>query len=1014
MWLFTGPWGFAQTLPSLPPASNIMTGVLPNGVSYYIATNANGTGEVDMALVQKAGKADEGPYAGETTVRARGSVVDLPHFSRHSPFEYMSGNRIWPGPDGYAKVGEDATVFKFYGLNQGLNKEVVDSTLLMVFDIIGQAEGPMKEEYAPGNQAVIVAGDMNATNVLSKMNMLSMLVTKRPATERSKPYAWEDRAEAEYIPLQTELPGLASITASYRSSRTDRENIATVLTLVSRRYYSELGIILKRRLEKACREEGIPVASIVPQYTGSTAGPGDESFSITINTSRQYLEPATAVLGRVLADFDGHGVSKEEYANVAAEVLVSLKEEGANNILDNESYIRSCIASFLYGASMASVRSELDFFVKREMDAETAAKLFNNFATAILDKSKNLSLRCQAADSGSLSDSIMSLFSGAWTEGSVGIPLKPFEYQPIDTTLLKVSKTKSKIKNATVESVSGGQLWMFDNGIKVVYKNTPAAGNLFYYSWVQKGGYSQIQPLAPGEGAFVEDMLSLYDVYGMSSYDFRNLLKNNGVTLESAVSPSDFHLSGMAPNSRLGLLLKSLSALANARTPNREAFDYYRSCEALRIEGRKYSSQGDRAIADSLLNPTGDLASYKRLSGLTASLQDKAERFYAKEFSKMNDGTLIVVGNLNEDNLKKELCQWMKAFPTANATAARSKIADRHGSSRNTLRRVGPAASLTVALSTPLNQSAETYMAGMIAGTVIKDNAARAAARLGWTTEGDWDFSMFPDEAFNVNLRFTMADEGGLPASLVMEDSVDRLLGAVRQAVMDTGTAGVAANDIAAGKSALTNLFNTWNSDPYMIRSMIEMRYAYGKDLMTNYKTRIGAVSQATVNSIVASLSRGNIAEYAVSSKYPYFVLSADNVPEPELPPSQEILPASDFSYPFDGRKVPLEEIKLSSLRRGLPRNEFPADSANTKVFRRPEPEPAPADSLQSLADSLLVGADSLRIALDSLGHPSDSLGVAVDSLAPKTDSLPTAPKKDSLSVYFIPPFIEDAAHGKK
>ena len=68
----------AEDLPSLPAASNIRAGSLPNGVNYYIVQNSSHKGMADIALVQKVGKADEEPrQKGSVTVAARAALTDL-------------------------------------------------------------------------------------------------------------------------------------------------------------------------------------------------------------------------------------------------------------------------------------------------------------------------------------------------------------------------------------------------------------------------------------------------------------------------------------------------------------------------------------------------------------------------------------------------------------------------------------------------------------------------------------------------------------------------------------------------------------------------------------------------------------------------------------------------------------------------------------------------------------------------------------------------------------------------
>lgn len=995
----------AQTLPTLPPDPNIQTGVLPNGVTYYIASNSTGTGLVDIALVQKVGKADETGHQGETTVQVRGTTADLPHFSTYSPFRYMAGNYIWPGVDGYAKVNDDATIYRFPNLSQAVHREIVDSTLLMVFDMIARNEGPLADAYSPLNQAVVVAGDMNATGVLSKMNMLSMLVTKTPAKVIPRPYEWHDEPNAHFRAISSDTPGISTLSVEYRSPRTPKENINTVLPLVSQRYYSELGTIVRKRAEKLFRDEGVPVASISSDYRSSDHGPGDERFSISLTVPDEMAVLSSELLASILADIDTHGVSKDEYADAAAEVLMGMKERSFTSQITNESYVSTCIASFLYGTSLASSSTMLNFFIKRNMDGEVASGLFNKFASAVLDQSRNLLISCRSAAAETMKDGIMVAFGAPWYENERS--WASYHSPAIDTIAIKPSSAKSKIKTTAPEPVSGGQIWTFDNGIRVAFKKSATAGSLFQYTWVLKGGYSQMQTLSRGEGAYFSDMFSLLDVSGISCVDFRNMLSANAISMQGQVSLSDFHIRGMAPLSRLALLLKSLSAMANARSLNPEALEYYKKCEDLRLRALAGTPEEERLMLDSVLSPGGEYTTLKRPLEFSASFKDNVSRYFEKEFSKMNDGILLIVGNFDEANIKKLLAKYIGTFPTSNATSLRGKLRSTNITSRSTESRVGEASALNLALSTPLNQTAENYMAGVIAATVLKDNVSKAVAKYGWTVQSSSNFTMFPQEAFNVDFRITRACDDGLPASMAPSDSVDLVLDVVRKAILRTGQKGVSAENISAGKATLTKIFDRWNSEPYLVLTMMEMRYAYSKDLMMNYKSRIAALAGSSVNTILSLLSQGGQAEFIVRSKYPTGLITEAVQQQPELPVVPEMVPASDFTYPFAGMRVPLEGVDIKTLRK-LPRYYFDPDSAMTIVRKKvlpPEPDSlgvkAVMDSIAVAVDSLTEQlADSARVAIERLllSTPADSLAVGQrDSLAVGTDSLRM--KKDSVAV---------------
>ncbi len=89
-----------------------------------------------------------------------------------------------------------------------------------------------------------------------------------------------------------------------------------------------------------------------------------------------------------------------------------------------------------------------------------------------------------------------------------------------DTSALWNEKNKVKMKSVSPEPVSGGEMWTFSNGMKVIYKKMPTSGR-FSYSFMIKGGFSTVRDLRRGEGAFFSDMFGLCNIAGMSRKRFR-------------------------------------------------------------------------------------------------------------------------------------------------------------------------------------------------------------------------------------------------------------------------------------------------------------------------------------------------------------------------------------------------------------------------------------------------------------------------------------------------------------
>ena len=81
-----------------------------------------------------------------------------------------------------------------------------------------------------------------------------------------------------------------------------------------------------------------------------------------------------------------------EYRDVQNELEMELRREWGPDILPNHEYVSRCISAYLYGASLASPKSNLDFFLTRSLEPKAATDLFNGYVGALLDPAKNLTV----------------------------------------------------------------------------------------------------------------------------------------------------------------------------------------------------------------------------------------------------------------------------------------------------------------------------------------------------------------------------------------------------------------------------------------------------------------------------------------------------------------------------------------------------------------------------------------------------------------------------------------------
>lgn len=839
----------AQPLPSVPAASGVVSGTLPNGLAYYLVSNPASKGHADFALVQK------GPSREDVS---RAALADLPHFQGEKPYQFLAKLGVGYNNFGFIRPTEASTTFFFHDVPVS-QAAVRDTVLLLMFDI---------SETCPYEQALIVSGDVDKSVMRERMNVFSMMVTQRSRLPEPDPYEWKPSETPGFRFVQAGPQDEATLTVRYSSPRTPREAMNTAQPLVTQLFAEELGVIVRERLEQAFRAADIPLARVSSSYRGSDRGPGAELYSFSVTTGRNDLGRATEAVGAVLGELDAHGASLREFQAAKDRFLSSLAP--ASSGLSNEEWVEKCASAFLYGANLADPAYVNDFFTSRNIASQRELELFNDFVSALLDPARAVTLRYVAPADSLARGPLTSAFADGWAAAAGSTTVREYRVNQSDTLGLYVPKTKSKLRHTVSEPMTGGELWTFANGMRVIYKRTTAQKGSFSYGFLLNGGYSDVPGLARGEGGFIADMLTVGDIGGVTGGSFVKMLESNGVSFEPSVSLTDFRLTGRAPSSRLQLLLKSLLTLSRDRAVNSDAYRYYRECERLRLSMDRKQHDGIHAVVDSIMCPDYIYMDGKRLSGLSDDLPERAEEYFRGIFSRCNDGVLVLVGDLDPYMLKKVLPRYMGGFVTGGKPSARPQVDFnlRSGWSTYTVDAedsgVGSGEPcITVAESAVIPFTLERYFSFRVAAMELQKHLAGALAETGMYAEVSDDLELFPAERLTVRIVCRPTEEGGLPADVLAEDPL-RVLGVVRGALADFSAAGPPATSLADSKASLLAELEAGMSAPdFLVRSAM-VRYSVGKDMVTGYKSKAGAVTQASVREILSALDSGSKVEFVV------------------------------------------------------------------------------------------------------------------------------------------------------
>lgn len=866
-------FAYGQDLNVLPSDPGITKGTLPNGVTYFLAANGTEKGLVEFALVQKTGKNTEDSLGRAVSI-ARNAAVELPRFKGRNSREFLAGNGFFASKNapvtraGMISVKDDATVYRFGAVPASRGETAVDSTLLMIFDII---EGASRKDdsyyqsyYPTSANAIIISGDINRDAMVKKLNLLSMLVPERPVSDDAvRPgYKWHPNDTAVCNVVEDSTARFCSISVRYSSPRTPEQYMNSVLPTVAERLGDILGTVVRKRLYSEMKRNNVPVARIGYRYIKSTEQSGDEKYEISVFTDRHNIHKAVQVMSSALSELDSKGTLPKEFMDARNSYLIKLYEQSSLKMVSNDEYIRKCMSSFLYGSDLATDTDKFHFFVRGKVADTTHARMFNKYASELIDSTVNLTINVRGDSVGMSCDRIIAVFDSCWRVKSREKAFTSYAVNQRDSMGMKTAAAKIKVKSTRKEAVSGGTLWTFENGMKVVYRRMNTNG-LFYYSLMIRGGFSSMENIKKGEGAFLADMLETYDIGGLKSEDFHYLMLSNGVTMSSRVGISDMRLYGMAPRPSLTLLMKALQAVANERSLASQDFEYYRQCELIDLEARKGTLPDRIAIVDDMMCPSYNYSSVKSSWGLYADLPERAMKFFDDQFSRVNDGVFVIVGDMEETAMRKFLQAHLGGFRTMEYSAAKIKLPYQPISGWITHTAEGGKPSVDIAMSARMQFSSDSYMASKVAEIAIQDALNRALCGKGVSLRVASELLAYPQERLNVLISAENVDLMRMPSDEAREDML-HILAVIRMTLQDLAANPVSSGMIDSYKAMVENSIASSLNDPSYWLSVVTARFTDGKDLNTKYADKIRAVTPENVRDIIKSLNEGSKVEYIV------------------------------------------------------------------------------------------------------------------------------------------------------
>lgn len=723
-------------------------------------------------------------------------------------------------------IQKDSICFqeKFNAVRKGT---AVDSVFYRAFTTTRDAIAAHPEQFGCDNTMIFVTGDFKKEDILARMQPLSVILPRhQSAWERAEIPAWEDQGSVLHI--QETEDGHAILTYKLYFPATDESLNATIIPTIVERSWTMFGRILERRLECALEAGGIPYGGVSTRFQMARGLENHHLFTLQTVVAQADEAPTAERICRVLEDLRTGLVSEGEVEAASNSYLFGRFDRQLRPVTPSVQTLR-LFRSYLYNNDLASDREKTEFFTSRKYFPSEDKKRFDRFTAR--------SVRIPAF--------------GLKADDTIRLSLD--HLPPLSAPVLHFADTMSfpgktkacKLVRAITEGTTGGSMFFFENGTRVVYKQKPC-GKRVYYTFVFEGGMAQ---LTNTDGAaWMEDIFYAGRVNGYRMKDFMSLLAAGGIDLHLTVSHSALTLEGSCDERKVSSLLKALITLTGHWKVEEKDWEYITRCA--QIPSYKDPIQRARLQISRQLHPgyAWDLDKNK-VTPSSEALREAAGLLRGC-FRSTRNATLFIQGNIPERRVVSKLRQFMDQFPVDSRHDKRNPATMLTVSGTTRIGDIAPEKPVLIASSFNYPTGLDQQLVKEIAIALAQDRLRMNLASVGVRCRIRENVHYQPVE--NTEIFIHLSGSGMEALRIVNETLREMGNGKIPHAAFEGAIAEMISRTRAQENS------------PFYWRDIIFNRLAYGKDYHNRVKDRLGKLTREEVRRFCAQWAEAGRVEYVL------------------------------------------------------------------------------------------------------------------------------------------------------
>lgn len=716
---------FAQQMPPVPVDPNVRIGTLPNGLTYYIRRNALPENRADFYIAQKVGSIQE-----EQNQLGLAHFLEHMCFNGTTNFpgdglkQYLEKIGVKFGENLNAYTSIDETVYNISNVPVTV-PGAIDSCLLILHDWsndltlegeeIDKERGVINEEwrtrmsasqrmmerslpqmypntkyatcfpigtmevvmnfphqvlrdyyetwYRPDLQGVVVVGDINVDEIEAKIKSMFSDIPAQPNAVERVYYPVNTNTEPIIIIEQDkEQPNIQALFFSKHETTPDSEknNIGYLVYDYAKDLISNM---LNARLNELLQTPNPPFI-----YAGTYDGnffvsKTMDAFTGIAICKEDNIEGGIASLVREIERARKYGFTESEYARARAEYLRNL--ESAFNERDkrkNDAYVNEYVRHFLDNEPIPGIENQYAIISQIAPNVPVAA-LNQMMQTMVTDSNQVLAIFAPEKEGIKLpsKNSLATLIAGINKE-----ELTPYVDNVSDEPLMSEKPKGGKIVSQKELPLFGATELTLSNGVKVILKDTDFKADEVRMKGMSLGG-SSIFPTSEIININAINAVSVGGLGNFSAVELDKVLAGKKASVNFNIGNLTEAVNGNCSPKDLETMLQLTYLTFTAPRRDEDAFASYKNRTKAALQNQALDPRV--AFRDSV--QTALYANHPRAMSLKAEMVDQIDydkllTMFVDRYKDASDFTFVFVGNINIDQDKEMIAEYLGALPAIN------------------------------------------------------------------------------------------------------------------------------------------------------------------------------------------------------------------------------------------------------------------------------------------------------------------------------------------------------------